>query len=675
MQAKIYLAILMVAVLVVSSIPVIAQNDLHTFQYESNYETEDTCIAAMPTFTDSRPTPITELFEFPDFSVIDTNTIIVSHEEAWAGVLYEIDRIAWEFIANNPEFVAYVEIITAENDDVPGVQSFFLPQLSPDMHMARDLNAADGMSLINRSIVNLELGRQASERATNIYPNDLCRQDTLRHFTWARSAAQAFGVQDAQMATNNHEWANAIGAHFGRQEYRNSALTILRRQALFEIAWVRFGVPGQSMGFIDVFDDENIHDFWNNRAGINSVSSISGDPVDAFREAERQGHLIMSDRDVIQSQTMDIFSARWPFHNMYLPNPIPVILGDVDNNGRVDMFDLMLLELFLSDTTNPHFSVHMAAADVDGNGRVDMFDLMLLESHLSDRAHLSFVSPIQNAELGDTSEIHLAASQEFGAQGETVFVSIDLTKNTAGVTTMHYYVGFDATRLELIAVHNRGLLPLTLPNITNNPVSFLQNNGLDSMIAAQGQILLDLEFRILTNAPLGVADVYFTYHLAGGNHLATQAPVPRTVSVTNGSVTVAESELPPPAQDRIAIASNVFLIAGTAAEGVSGGNIYDGNRLAFDIVVRVPSVPKMNTYLFMCLPGNLLANPNVVEAMDMNGTLSLTAAVHPYINEVFIPLGDLEPDTYILIMLTMDVTDTRINGHHYLVRSFSVIHD
>jgi len=70
----------------------------------------------------------------------------------------------------------------------------------------------------------------------------------------------------------------------------------------------------------------------------------------------------------------------------------PILWGDVDDNGRVDMFDLMLLELFLSDRANPNFALaNMAAADVDDNGRVDMFDLMLLELFLSDRANPNFI--------------------------------------------------------------------------------------------------------------------------------------------------------------------------------------------------------------------------------------------------------------------------------------------
>jgi len=335
----------------------------------------------MPVFADSGHTPITELFEFPDFSVIDTivptpvtvfnddgsyYTITASHEEAWANVLYEIDRIAWEFIATNPEFAAYVQPFSVEDDGVIEVLPFFLPQLSPDMHMARDLNEADGMSLLNRTL-NLELGRQATNRAVEVYPNDLCRQDTLRHFTWARLAAQTFGAQSAQMVTNNHEWANAIGAHFGRQEYRNSALTILRRQALFEIASAQFGVPGQSMGFIDVFDADNVHDFWNNRAGINSVGDGFTDPVDAFREAERQGRLIMSDRDVTQSQTMDIFYSRWPFHNIHLPNPIQVTLILRCSLGLMDEQRVVIREgedvILPADPVHPdYYFLHWAAA-------------------------------------------------------------------------------------------------------------------------------------------------------------------------------------------------------------------------------------------------------------------------------------------------------------------------
>ena len=355
MKTKICLVMLIVAALIVNYIPVIAQ----------------------PTFTDNNRTPITELFELPDFSVIN------SREEAWANVLHEIDRIAWEFMANNPEFVAYAENLSAEDDEVAERTRFLpLPQLSPDMHMARDLNAADGMNLVNRTL-NLELGRQATDRATSVYPNDLCRQDTLRHFMWSRLAAQTFGAQSARMVTNNHEWANAIGAHFGRQDYRNTALTILRRQGLFEIAWVQLGEPDESMGFKYVFDDDNIHDFWNNRAGINSVGDGFTDPVDAFREAESQGNLIMSDNDVTEDNTMDIFNSRWPFHSsMYIPYFSSVIPGDVNDDGVVNITDVLILFQYL----NGHITLTSRgryAADVNRDGRVGVEDILLILEYLN----------------------------------------------------------------------------------------------------------------------------------------------------------------------------------------------------------------------------------------------------------------------------------------------------
>ena len=287
-------------------------------------------------------------------------------------------------------------------------------------------------------------------------------------------------------------------------------------------------------------------------------------------------------------------------------------------------------------------------------------------------------------EPGD-SEIHLTASEETGTRGETVFVTVDLARNTDGVTTMHYYVGFDATRLELVAIHNEGLLPLTPPNINNNPVSLLQNNGLAGMIFDQGETLVELEFRILPTAPLGAAHVTFTSYMAGGNHPTTQLPVPRTITVANGSVTVVDGGTPPPG-DRIPVANNVIISRGSADELVSYNHIYEGNLIVFDITVRVPPANSANAYnarLFMCFPA-IFANPTLGQYATYFNTISGVldtervlgaASIHPTLDEVVVPLGDLELGAYLAFTLTMEATEDALHGHYNLLRFFSVVHD
>jgi len=134
---------------------------------------------------------------------------------------------------------------------------------------------------------------------------------------------------------------------------------------------------------------------------------------------------------------------------------------------------------------------------------------------------------------------------------------------------------------------------------------------------------------------------------------------------------------PPPPGNRIAVSNQPIITPGPDANPCSyGSDLVEGTRVTFEIMVRVPSVAKSNAYLFMCLPGNLLVNPTIISAECMiDGVLSLTAAVHPDVNEVFIPLGDLQPNTYLLLSLRMDITDDIENGQYNLIRFFSVIYD
>ena len=129
--------------------------------------------------------------------------------------------------------------------------------------------------------------------------------------------------------------------------------------------------------------------------------------------------------------------------------------------------------------------------------------------------------------------------------------------------------------------------------------------------------------------------------------------------------------------NRIAVSNQPIITPGPDANPCSyGSDLVEGTRVTFEIMVRVPSVAKSNAYLFMCLPGNLLVNPTIISAECMiDGVLSLTAAVHPDVNEVFIPLGDLQPNTYLLLSLRMDITDDIENGQYNLIRFFSVIYD
>jgi len=397
MKTKAYLTILMVVVLVIGSIPVIAQ---------SSYETEDVCIMAailkMPTFTDGGRTPITELFEFPDFSVINTivpapitvfsydgsyHTITVSHEEAWANALYEIDRIAWEFIANNPEFVAYVEMVSAEVDAVADIQPFLL--YGPIAGLARDFNIQDGIDPRHLFTI-MDRGHNIREHAGWHYSNNAARADALRHIWWSGEVAFDFGETVARIVTNNHEWAGAIASHFGISNH--DSINLIRRQGLFHIASSHIGVYRQVLGFTDVFCNEFVKDFWNNSVGIIHRNRVVHDPFGTLRYAETTtgpGRVIIGEHNVQRAHTESVFSSRWPFHNSMRHHSLPLIrIGDVTLTGSITVGDKIHILQYLNghDSMIHENPISRYAADVNRDGMINIADVILITQILSGHA-------------------------------------------------------------------------------------------------------------------------------------------------------------------------------------------------------------------------------------------------------------------------------------------------
>jgi len=177
-------------------------------------------------------------------------------EEAWSKVIVELDRIAMSVITD--ELIRYVEAI----------EEMAMPfNYTVTQRIADAFNGADGMSAANRQTV-IHYGTISAAGAAAQFPWDSERQDAYRHFMWSRHLARAINPVTARFATNNHEWAMAVRWHF--DDSTNNALQISRRSVLR--GWIMNDPNNAFNGFNDVFRDDEVKDFWNNREGINSIS-------------------------------------------------------------------------------------------------------------------------------------------------------------------------------------------------------------------------------------------------------------------------------------------------------------------------------------------------------------------------------------------------------------------
>lgn len=101
------------------------------------------------------------------------------------------------------------------------------------------------------------IGLAASSAALSAFRNHAMQQDAYRHFRWNFNMAVGIGNNVAQTAGNNQEWAEMILRRFGNVTITR-ALEIRRDIRTMNLA-----------GFNGFFNNANMMDFWNNRAGVN----------------------------------------------------------------------------------------------------------------------------------------------------------------------------------------------------------------------------------------------------------------------------------------------------------------------------------------------------------------------------------------------------------------------
>ena len=95
------------------------------------------------------------------------------------------------------------------------------------------------------------------------------------------------------------------------------------------------------------------------------------------------------------------------------------VLGDVDNNGQVDFFDMLLVALYSYNVSLvlPN-NGHILLGDVNADGRVDLTDAYVLATYLNNPSDSSLPSGIGQAvrPSGDDT-VHAGVSQTFSLPG------------------------------------------------------------------------------------------------------------------------------------------------------------------------------------------------------------------------------------------------------------------
>lgn len=118
----------------------------------------------------------------------------------------------------------------------------------------------------------------------------------------------------------------------------------------------------------------NAHVYWNSSDaaymvdfGQNIVQTADGEEISRYVLPARSGMLFLG-RNTLPNNTTT------PTSSPISITPPVSILGDLDHNNKVDIFDYNLIIENFGKAGSPGFS----SADIDGNGKVDIFDYNML---------------------------------------------------------------------------------------------------------------------------------------------------------------------------------------------------------------------------------------------------------------------------------------------------------
>ena len=182
------------------------------------------------------------------------------------------------------------------------------------------------------------------------------------------------------------------------------------------------------------------------------------------------------------------------------------ILGDVDNNGRVDFFDALLVALYSrgSSTVMPN-NGDISLGDVNADGRIDFTDAYLIAGWLNDSADPTLPAGIGEGGGGVASPDCAALVALYEATGgdnwenNANWLSDAPLDEWYGVTTDD---DGRVTHLELGGNDLSGVLPESLGNLTHLQALYLNDNQLSGSIPSSWENLSNLQEIALRNNPL-----------------------------------------------------------------------------------------------------------------------------------------------------------------------------
>ena len=182
------------------------------------------------------------------------------------------------------------------------------------------------------------------------------------------------------------------------------------------------------------------------------------------------------------------------------------VLGDVDNNGRVDFFDALLVALYGEDTSTviPN-NGDISLGDVNADGRVDSIDAYLIAAWLNDSADPTLPAGIGEGGGGVASLDCVALVALYEAtdgdnwENNTNWMSDEPLGEWFGVTTDD---DGRVTSLELDGNGLSGALPPELGDLTNLRELDLYDNELSGSLPESLGNLANLESLYLDRNPL-----------------------------------------------------------------------------------------------------------------------------------------------------------------------------
>ena len=157
-------------------------------------------------------------------------------------------------------------------------------------------------------------GGLSATEAVRLFPTNTQRpreQDAFRHFAWNHRLARQLGTARARIASNNLEYSDLV-VRFHRLPHRTDAEALQSRWAITSIAM-------QSLAnFNSMFGDDHVMDFWNNRAGVDSMNSAL---QTSFQTAWNNNRLIRQGIDtyVTAARRADMYWSGWWRHPSLQP--------------------------------------------------------------------------------------------------------------------------------------------------------------------------------------------------------------------------------------------------------------------------------------------------------------------------------------------------------------------